>query len=99
MLHRDNIFYTGYSINGKHYIIVNGEMLAQSCSQVTTNPILKIKGKINLLPSSISIIEVRMPEILDPNNIYELDFNTFQLPKGVIPLDIMHCMDLKHHKC
>ena len=29
----------------------------------------------------------------DPNNIYELDFNTFQLPKGVIPLDVMYHMD------
>ena len=30
-----------------------------------------------------------------PNNIYELDFDTFQPPKRVIPLDVMHCMDHK----
>ena len=70
-------------------------MLAQGCLKVTTNPILKTKGKIKLLPSSTSFIEVRVPDIPDPNNIYELDFDTFQLPKGVICLDVMHCM---YHK-
>ena len=48
-----------------------------------------------MLPSSISVIDVMTPEIPEPNNIYELDFNTFQLPERVIPLDMMHCMDHK----
>ena len=91
MLHRENIFGMGYSTNGRHYITLNRE----SCSQITTNPILKTEGKIKLLPFSISVIEVRTPEIPDPSNIYELDFSTFQLPKGVIPLHVMHCMDHK----
>ena len=73
-------------------------MLAQNCLQLTTSPLLKTKGKIKHLLSSISVIEVRTPEIPDPNNIYELDFNTFQLPKRVIPLDMMHCMDHKTPK-
>ena len=33
--------------------------------------------------------------VLDSNNIYELDFSTFQLPEGVVPLDVMHHMDHK----
>ena len=70
-------------------------MLAQSYLQIVTNSILKSKGKINLLPSSISVIEIWTPEIPDSNNIYELDFNTFKLPEGIIPLDMMHCMDHK----
>ena len=85
----------GYSTNGRHYIILNGEMLAQSCVQPTIHPILKTKGKIKLLPSSISVIKVRMPEIPDSNNIYELDFSTFQLPEGIIPLEMMHHVDHK----
>ena len=68
-------------------------MLVQSCLQLTTSPTLKTKGKIKLLVTSISVIEVRMPEIVDPSNIYKLNFNAFQLPKGVIPLDVMHCVD------
>ena len=70
-------------------------MLPQSCTQIITTPIIKTKGKTKLSPSSISVIEIRTPEIPDPNNIYELDFNTFQLPKGNIPLDIMHCIEHK----
>ena len=95
VLHRDNRFGMGYSTDGRHYITLNGERLEQNCSQLTTNSILKTKGKIKLLPSSISIIEVRTLEILDPNNIYYLDFDTFQLPKGNIPLDTMNHMDHK----
>ena len=58
-----------------------GEMLPQSCLQLTTNPVLKTEGKIKLLPSSISVIEVRIPEIPDSKIIYEIDFSTFQLQK------------------
>ena len=84
MLHRAKQFGTGYSTNGRHYITLNGEMLAQSCSQILTYPILKSKGKLKLLPFSISVMEVRTPEILDSNNINKVDFNTFQLPEGII---------------
>ena len=65
VLHRANQFGTSYSTNDRHYITLNGELLAQSCLQIVTNPILKAKSKIKLLPSSISVIEVRTPEIPD----------------------------------
>ena len=70
-------------------------MLAQSCSQISTNQILKIKGKSTLLLSSMLFIEIRIPEIPDPNNIYELHFNRFQLLEGIIPLDVIHYIDHK----
>ena len=73
-------------------------MLTQSCLQLTTSPTLKTKDKIQLLLASISGIEVRTPEIPDPSHIYELDFNTFQLTKGVIPLDVMYHVDHKTSK-
>ena len=92
VLHGANQFGMGNSTNGRHYITLNGEMLVLSCLEIVTNPILKTKGKIKLLPSSISDIEVRMPEILD---IYELGFCTFQLPEGVVPQDVLHCVDHK----
>ena len=70
-------------------------MIVQSCSQLTTNSILKTKGQIKLLPSSISVTEVKTQEIPDPRNIYKLNCSTFQLYKGVIPLDVIHHMDHK----
>ena len=95
VLHRANRFGMDHSTNGRHYITLNREMLAQSCLQIVTNPMLKTKGRIKLLPSSVSVIEVRTPEILAPNNIYELDFSTFQLTERVVPLDVMHHVDHK----
>ena len=47
VLHRANRFGTGHSTNGRHYITLNGEMLAQHCLQLTTTPILKLKVKLN----------------------------------------------------
>ena len=94
-LHKTNGFGTCYSTNRRHYITLNKEMLAQSCSQIFTYPILKTKEKIKLLPTSVSVIEIRTPEFPDSNNIYELDFNTFQLLEEIIPLDVMHHIDHK----
>ena len=49
-----------------------------------------------MLPSgSISVVGVKMPEVPDVNNLYELNFDTFQLPDGVSPLDILHRIDHK----
>ena len=36
-----------------------------------------------------------MPEVPDVDNLYELNFDTFQLLKGVIPLGVLHRMDHK----
>ena len=95
VLHRTNRFGTGYSTAGRHYITLNGEMLAQSISQVMVKPVLKTKGKIILPPSSVSVLEIRIPEISDTNNLYELDLDTSQLPEGIIPLDVLHQINHK----
>ena len=98
VLHMNNIFGTGYSITGRHYITINGEIIAQSVSQVTTNPILKTTGKVTLPPMSISVVEIKLPMVPDTNNLYELNFDMFQLPEGVIPLNVLHRVDHKTPK-
>ena len=60
MLHRTNRFGTSYSTTGRHCLIINREMIAKSISQATTNPILKIKGKLTLPPMSISVVGMKM---------------------------------------
>ena len=75
--------------------MVNSEMIAEAISQVTENPIIKIKGKITLPQMSVSVINVKMPPLHNTNNIYMLNFNTFQLPEGVIPQDVVHGADNK----
>ena len=44
---------------------------------------------------SISVISVKMPPLHNTNDMYELNFNTFQLLEGVIPLDILHKVNHK----
>ena len=98
-LHRNHRLGTGYSITGRHYININGEMIAQSILQGTTNLILKTKGKVALPPMSVSVVEIKTPIApAKSNNLYELTFDTFQLPKGVIPLDVLHRMAHKTPK-
>ena len=44
---------------------------------------------------SASIIEVKTPKIPNTTNLYKVNVNTFQLPKGIIMLDIMYRVDHK----
>ena len=48
-----------------------------------------------LLPMSISVIVVKMPPFQNTNEVYELNFNTFQLQEDFFPLDILHKVNLK----
>ena len=44
---------------------------------------------------SISLISVKTPPLHNTNDLYKLNFNTFQLPEGVIPLGILHKVNHK----
>ena len=68
-------------------------MIAQAISQTINSPILRKKGKITLPSMSVSIVAIKTPTLHNTNNLYELNFNTFELPEGVIPLDIVHRVD------
>ena len=70
-------------------------MIAQSISQATINPIFKTKGKVTLPPMSVFVVEMKMPMVPNTNNLYELHLDMFQLPEGVIPLDVLQRMDHK----
>ena len=98
MLCRNNKFGIGFLITGRHYITINGEMIAQSVSQATNYPILKSKCKVTLPPISVSVLEIKTPMVPDTNNLYELNIDMFLLPEGVIPLDVLHRMDHKTPK-
>ena len=85
----------GFSTTGKHYITVNDEMIAEAISQVTNNPIIKIKGKITLPPMSASVISVKTPPLHNTNHVYKLNFSTFWLLEVYFLLDILHKVDHK----
>ena len=56
-------------------------MITYAISQVTNNP--------------ISVISVKTPPICNTRTVYKLNFSTFQLQEGVIPLDILHKVNQK----
>ena len=89
------MFGTGYSTMGKHYITINGQVIAQSVSQALDYPIIKMKGRVTLPPVSISIIEVKTPKLINTTNLWEMNADTFQLPEGIILLDVLHRVNHK----
>ena len=95
VLHRLHKFSTGYSTTGKHCITINGQVIAQSISQTIDYQIIKTKNKVTLSPMSVSIIEVKTPKIPNTTNLYKVCADTFQLPEGIILLDILHRVDHK----
>ena len=44
---------------------------------------------------SVSVTGIKTPTLCNTNNVYECNFSTFQLPEGVIPLDVLHRIDHK----
>ena len=76
---------TGFSITGRHFLSVNGQMVA---------PIIKNKGKIKLNPHSITVVSVEMPPNVNTGQIYKLN-HKFPLPSSTIPIDVVHKFDNK----
>ena len=98
VLHRTKRFSTCYLTTGRQYITINCEMIAQAISQTINSPILKTKGKVRLLPTSISIVGIKTPILEITNILYELNFymnKTFQLLEGVISLNVLHRVNNK----
>ena len=69
VLHRTNRFSTSYSITGRHYITIDGKMIAQAISQTLNCPILKMKGKMTVPLVSISIVAIKTPTLQNTNNL------------------------------
>ena len=79
---------------GRHFLSVNGQMVAQSITTPTMEPIIKTKEKIKLNPHSITIVSIKTPPNVDTSHVYELN-HKFPLPSSVIPIAVMHKFDHK----
>ena len=51
-----------------------------------------MKGKIELSPESIALVEVQAPRDIIGNKKYQLNPEGY-LPQGIIPLDLVHSFD------
>ena len=82
----------GFSMTGRHFLSVNGQMLAQNIPTPIMETIIKNKGKIKLSPHLVT--ELKPPPNISANQIYKTS-HEFPLPGGVIPVDVVHNTDDK----
>ena len=61
-------------------------------NRVKTNPIIKMKGRIELSPESIALVKVQAPQDIISNRKYQLNPEGY-LSQGIIPLDLVHSFD------
>ena len=87
--HKFNI-HTSWTQNGNHYILRGKhDFISESVNRLKSSPIIKTKGKIELSPGSIALVEVQAPRDIIGNKKYQLNPEGY-LPQGIIPLDSVH---------
>ena len=85
---------TGFSITGRHFLSVHGQLVVQSIPTPTIEPIIKNKGKIKLSPHSVTVVSIKTPTNISANQTYEIN-HKFPLPSSMIPIDVVHKIDNK----
>ena len=83
-----------FSTSGRHFILLNGKMTAQSVSSITTQLIIKCKSRTHLQVYAVTIISVKTPPNLDQPKLYKCG-ERLQLPEGVIAPRVQHKLDHK----
>ena len=90
--HKFNI-HTSWTQTRNHYISRGKhDFIAESVNRLKLSPIIKMKGKIELSPESIALVEVQAPRDIIGNKKYQLNPEGY-LPQGIIPLDLVHSFD------
>ena len=85
----------GYTWNreGKHLLTIKNKFLALSLTLQSPNQLVKTMGQCALQSRSITWISVKIPRNIQANNLLEINLDR-QLPKGLIPVDVLH--DIKY---
>ena len=83
-----------WSREGKHFLNIKNKFLALSIGSQVQKQIAVTKGQCTIPGRSITWICIRTPRNIKANMLLEITSGR-QLPKGLIPLDILHNV---HHK-
>ena len=79
---------------GKHFLTIKNQFLALSLTLQSPNQLVKTEGQCTLQGRSITWISVKTPRNIQANNLLEINLDK-QLPKGLIPLDVLHNIEHK----
>ena len=74
---------------GKHFLTIKNKFLTLSIVSQSPKQLVKTKGQCTLQSRSIAWISIKMPRNIQVNSLLEINLDR-QLPKGLIPLDVLH---------
>ena len=83
-----------WNTEGKHLLTIKNKFLALSLTPQSPNQLIKTKDQCTLQSRSITWFSVKTPRNIQANNLLEITFDR-QLPKGLIPLDVLHSIEHK----
>ena len=79
---------------GKHFLTIKNKFLALSITPQLPKQLVKSKGQCTLQGRSITWISIKTPRNIQVNSVFEINLDR-QLPKGLIPLDVLHNIEHK----
>ena len=79
---------------GKNFLTIKNKFLALCLTLQSPNQLVKTKGQCPLKGRSITWISVKTPRNIQANNLHKINLDR-QLPKGLIPLDVLHNIEHK----
>ena len=79
---------------GKYLLTIKNKFLALSLTLQSPNQLVKTRGQCKLQGRSITWISVKTPRNIQANNLLKINLDR-QLPKGLIPLDVLHNIEHK----
>ena len=74
---------------GKYFLTIKNKFLALSITPHTSKQLVITKGQCMLQGRSITLISIKAPRNLQINSLFEITLAR-QLPKGLIPIDVLH---------
>ena len=78
----------------KHLLTIKNKFLALILTSQSANQLVKTKDQCALPSRSITWISVKTPRNIQANNLLKINLDR-QLPKGLIPLNVLHNMEPK----
>ena len=79
---------------GKHFLTIKNKFLSLSITPQSPKQLVKSKGQCTLQGRSITWISVKTPRNIQVDSVFEINLDR-QLPKGLIPLDVLHNIEHK----
>ena len=79
---------------GKHFLTIKNKFLALCITLQLPKQLVKSRGQCTLQGISITWISIKTPRNIQVNSVFEINLDR-ELPKGLIPLDVLHNIEHK----